>query len=435
MGNSGQQTAGPWPKQGARLATLRRPVLRLANPATIAMLLLALACLIGTAEAKQERISCLLIGSVIPGVCPLPNYFTEDPLFTYVSDPQQSGLPEEERLRLDRLYFPRTRKVLVDKFDMVFIYDPRLQHWEPRFFSDLNYAFREAGMPSLWSFGPSYPFIASTVFYETLPIYDYSGYFHSPWHIEIRDDREPVFLPFRELGMQRVVGYGYGRMLPRQGSTTWVDIQPQDLPWMVSWRPGGKEAGLSWVCADEFCIYWWALAPSVRGQNPFAIDMMTNLVLHSLDLPLITDVRARREARYLLSSLRAEESLVLSMIEWADKFGANTMPLSERVAELNLDMAKAKEHYLDQEYDSAITILDSTSSEMAAMTKDAVDLKNAALRWVFVSEWLVVTATFCLSGASVWSLMVRRKVYRPAAATRVSPTYKGKGIWSEEKQM
>jgi len=397
-------------------------------------MVVALSCLAATAEARQERISCLLIGSVIPGVCPLPNYFSEDPLFMYMSDPQQAGLPDEERLRLDRLYFPRTRKVLLDKFDMVFIYDPRLEHWEPRFFSDLNYAFREAAMPSFWSFGPSYPFIASTIFYETLPIYDYSGYFSRPWRLVFRENREPVFLPFRELGMERVVGHGYGRMLPRQGSVTWVDMQPLDLPWMTSWRPGGKEAGLSWVCADEFCVYWWALAPSARGLNPFAIDMMANLVLYSLDLPLITDVRARREARHLLSSLRAEESLALSMIEWADKFGANMMPLSERVSKLDIDMGKAKEHYVDQEYETAVTILDSTSSAMSAITKDAVELKNEALVWVFVSEWLVVTATFCLSGVCLWSLMVRRKVYRPAAATRVSPAYKGKGIWSEEKQ-
>jgi len=63
-----------------------------------------------------------------------------------------------------------------------------------------------------------------------------------------------------------------------------------------------------------------------------------------------------------------------------------------------------------------------------------VDLKNAAMRWVFLSEWLVVTGTFCISGISVWSLMVRRKAYRAAATTRVSPAYRGRGIWSEEKR-
>jgi len=96
-----------------------------------------------------------------------------------------------------------------------------------------------------------------------------------------------------------------------------------------------------------------------------------------------------------------------------------------------VDMARAKEDYLDQEYDGAITILGSTSSAMALITSDAVRLKNEALFWVFLSEWLVVTATFSLTGVSVWSLMVRRRLYRPASTTRVSPTYKGSGTRHE----
>ncbi len=56
-----------------------------------------------------------------------------------------------------------------------------------------------------------------------------------------------------------------------------------------------------------------------------------------------------------MSDLRAQESLVASMIEYAEKFGANTVPLSERVSKSGAEMGTAKQHYLDQEYDSAIT--------------------------------------------------------------------------------
>jgi len=178
-------------------------------------------------------------------------------------------------------------------------------------------------------------------------------------------------------------------------------------------------------------MYWWAVHHSTHGQNPYGIDMMANLVLYSLGRPFITDVRARREARHLLLGLRSQASLVVSMMEWADGFGANTLPLSERVAKLDVDMARAKEDYLDQEYDAAITILHSTSSAMSLITSDAVRIKNEALFWVFLSEWLVVTATFSLSGVCVWSVMIRRKLYRAAPTTRVSPTYEGSGTWHE----
>ncbi len=379
---------------------------------------LLLACSNALPEAGQARISCLSIGDT--SIVPLPGYFAEDPLFTYVPLPQV-GQTKEERLRLDRLYFPRTRKELLRKFDMVFIHDPRIDHWEVRYFADLDYAFREKGMASFWSFGPSYSFIASTIFYDILPIHDYHGYYHRAWHIVFEDGREPVFLPFREYNIEKVIGDGYGNMAARLGSTTWAKMQPINLPWMVSWRPGGERAGMAWVLADEFCMHWWGVHLATRGQNPFAIDMMANIILYSLDRPLITDVQSRREARHLLSRLRAEKSLVFSMIEWADGFGANTMPLSERVTQLDADMARAKEHYLYQDYDGTISILRSTSSAMAIITSDAVRLKNEALFWVFLSEWLVVTATFCLSGFSVWSLMIRRRLYKPAPTTRVSP--------------
>ncbi|TLN00246.1 hypothetical protein FDZ71_14660, partial [bacterium] len=77
----------------------------------------------------ERRISCFLIGSVMAGICPLPNFFTEDPMFTWEQDPHQAGLDLKERTRLDRLYFPRSRKMLLEKFDMIFFADPYIDHF------------------------------------------------------------------------------------------------------------------------------------------------------------------------------------------------------------------------------------------------------------------------------------------------------------------
>ncbi len=54
----------------------------------------------------DERISCFLVGSVQPTICPLPGFFAEDPLFIYESDPHQAGLPMDERMKLDRPLLP-----------------------------------------------------------------------------------------------------------------------------------------------------------------------------------------------------------------------------------------------------------------------------------------------------------------------------------------
>jgi len=52
--------------------------------------------------------------------------------------------------------------------------------------------------------------------------------------------------------------------------------------------------------------------------------------------------------------------------------------------------------------------------------KDAIDLKNMALLWVYVIEWSIVTATALIAGFVLWSLMVRRKLYQEVGATRLA---------------
>jgi len=369
----------------------------------------------------ERRISCFLIGSVQAGICPLPNFFTEDPMFTWEQDPHQAGLNLDERKRLDRLYFPRSRKMLLERFDMVFFADPYIDHFTATQFGDLHYAFTKGGMPSYWSFGPAYgQVIQPSILNDVLPIYDYKGYIHQGWHAVFRRDRDPVFLPFIDLGVERVPGEAYARMWPREGTVTWADMQPLDLPWIVSWRPGGKEAGLAWVFADEFNYYWWGTISEARGANPYALDLMANVILYSLDRPLLTDILARRSARLSIAAYRSEKLLVLSMMDWADKFGANTLPLSNRLGELDSDSSAAFDQYLDQEYDSVISTMAVLSSRLKDITALAVRLKDQALFWVFISEWLAVTSAAIFAGVLVWTLMIRRKAYRPVKVTRLT---------------
>jgi hypothetical protein len=49
---------------------------------------------------------------------------------------------------------------------------------------------------------------------------------------------------------------------------------------------------------------------------------------------------------------------------------------------------------------------------------DALVLKDRALFWIYVIEWLSVSGTFLLAGFVLWTLMVRRRLYRQVASTR-----------------
>jgi hypothetical protein len=371
-------------------------------------------------KAESERISCFVLGKVHASLCPITGYLEEDPLFTYSLEPIPSGLTDEERRKYDRLYYPRTREILLETYDMLFFSDARIQHFTPRQYHDLDFSFREAGLPSVWSFGPAYgQAIESSILHEVLPVSDHNGHFHKNWRVVFRPQQDHVFDPFVELGMERVIGDGYAYVVPRPGSIVWGDMQPLDTPFLVSWRPGGSQGGLTWVFADEYNQLWWGLSSTARGNNPYAIDMATNLILHSLDRPLIRDIHSRREGRRLISTFKAQKLLVLSLMEWADNFGANVLDLSERLSILEYRVDDAFHRYLDQDYHSTITIMQSTETTIIDITGDAIRLKNEALLWVYISEWMVVTSVAMLTGFVVWTLMVRRRLYRRVETTRM----------------
>jgi hypothetical protein len=125
------------------------------------------------------------------------------------------------------------------------------------------------------------------------------------------------------------------------------------------------------------------------------------LILYSRGKPLVADIHARREARTLLSTFNSQKSLVLSLFEWADKFGGNIIPLSIQLTKLEDDVEGTTARYLDQEYQHAISMMDSIAPRIIKITEEAIEAKDQALIWIYLSEWLAVTSTAVISGIIV----------------------------------
>jgi hypothetical protein len=66
----------------------------------------------------------------------------------------------------------------------------------------------------------------------------------------------------------------------------------------------------------------------------------------------------------------------------------------------------------------ALELIIEAIAEAEAAEEEAVRVKNSALFWIYVIEWLVVTATLMISGMVVWGLMVRRRYFREVRSTR-----------------
>jgi len=362
-----------------------------------------------------ERISCFAIGWVDPAINPFTAFFQVDPLFTYSVEPIHPTLSREEKRKLDRVYYPRSRDALIGDYDLMVFRNARIDHFTTRQLDDLHFAFSEGEMTSIVTHGPDWDEVWKvSSLYEITPLreYDMIGGIR-PYTVRFRREREPVFLPLVELGLEEVWGLGFHTMQVKQGATIWADIVPYGLPWLVQWRPAGGDPGMQWVLPGGFNQEWFG------ESNRYAIDFATNLILHSLGRQLISDIHSRREARHLISAFQARKVVVLDMADWADSFGADTRELIERLFSIEAGAEEAVDLYLRRDYPAAITRMEQVSSEISLIAEDTVRLKDRALLWVFVSEWLVVTSVAILSGLTVWNLMVRRKKYRQVMVTRL----------------
>ncbi len=375
----------------------------------VILMILVSSCFPALASSEQ------LTGMVVGGAHYKPFWILsiEDPMLTLDVHPLPGGVSIEDKRKLDRIYYPRTRKELL-AYDIMVFHSPRIQHFLPRQVHDLDYAFREGEMAAFCGLtglglGWEHP-----VLLEVIPIHERSvSPYHRSYRVRFRTNRHPVFSPFLKYGAEKVFGNVYTEMYIKQGATVWGDIVPYDLPWLVSWRPGGGDPGILWNVAHRFDIWW------DESNNPYALDVATNMIFYSLDMELIGDIPARREARRMFRNIRAHVSLIGSMMNWAESFGANTAQLYEHLTYLEREAEGAADDYMDQDYGPAIEFLESLLEEVKLATAEAVRLKDEALMWVYLVEWLAVSGTGALCGFALWTVMIRRRSYREVETTRL----------------
>jgi len=404
--------------QGIRTARIRHH----GSSACLAIIL-ALFSLAGiscvSAQPQTERISGFIIGHAgFVFEDPFRALFMQDPLFTYTLYPLPPDLSNHDKQKLDRVYYPRTRRVLIDSYDLMILHDARIMHFTTDKIHDLDHAFRNAEMTGIMVFMGSFLWdwvFDPTILRDLVPISHHEAAKYAGFKVVFRRDRDPVFLPFLDLGIENVMGNAVAEMTAKQGATIWGDIVPQNQPWLVSWRPGGENPGMQWVLIQWYWDGWWS-----EKNNPYSLDVATNLIFHSLDRPLIRDIQARRQARRLFATLQAKKSVALSTLEWAESFGGNIQTLWNRVNQLELEMREAYADYYEQDYEGTILFLESMSPKVSEIASDAVRLKDEAMFWVFLSEWAIVASVSIASGAVIWTVMIRRRMYKAVEATRLT---------------
>ena len=202
----------------------------------------------------------------------------------------------------------------------------------------------------------------------------------------------------------------------------WDYPQLGNPPVYATWEAGeGRTFAMThdWSCSWEGAHEWGDTGGYFFARWDYYPDYAINLMLYLARKPLPTDYLVVHQYREQIHKIALGRSLLLSLIEFVDRFGANTRKIDEEIIALGSMVMDSEESYLDHDFEGALTGVRAALEKLKEIEELSVRIKNQTLLWVYVVEWLSVTGVSLLSGLVVWTLMIRRKLYRKVGVTRL----------------
>jgi len=404
----------------------------------MALVLLALIPLCGgKTDPSSGHIRVIGIGESYYPETRFPHLIRADPRLRYQPIPanwyegsfSNVGSGKEDVMRFIRQYMPKTYPDFVENYDVMLLSDFEVDVITPLQFSWMERAVREEGTglgkyEMNWdtSYFQTFDMLVSSAVYPVFPASLSSGK-SIPTPLE---GIEPVPLnltgrppgsphPVVDLpGMRnyRVLGSGsYGFEIPREGAITIARFIPRGQDAIII-RPYGKGHALTCVPGldkiDGASISDW----------PFVVDFWINQMWYLAGEEIPEDIEKVHQLRSDSLTYINEKSLAISVIQFVEKFGATTQELYEMMDEVDGIKAESDRLYMEEQYDESLAKLREAFEGLMRLGERSVEAKESALFWVYTIEWLAVTGTMTLVGFVLWSLMVRRRLYREVQVTR-----------------
>jgi len=342
-------------------------------------------------------------------------------------------ISDDDLHRLSRVYFPRNLKALLE-YEVLFFNHPRLnfltlnQHLMMVEFvgtegkASIAYPlshYEEVQSP--WISSPlSAAFPIDMEKFASAMQRNLPDEFPGLTRLRIDEESPPIFTNFRASGIFAERIYQWNRpAFAKPGAKTWVSMidGPSNLPEapaFISWPYGKSEAwafgihpnhlGLHWERAGE----WWELVflsmcYHTSGGGLLEFDESLSMKMVKSQFGLFRDL----------------SMMFHNIIDFVSKVGANTANAEVALQSAIEVREEAELDYLAREYESAETMI-TEAIDMANLAMDeAVDAKDRALMWIYISEWSATLAVAIVAGFILWSLMVRRRLYRSVKTTQL----------------
>lgn len=372
-------------------------------------------------DPETGKVRVLYIGDGW-GQSPVPRY-QSDPAFTVMSVPTSElhvghGVMTFDNIAMKkfvRLYMPRTFEEMLDKYDLVILSDANIgfmgkEHilWIRN--SLTEYGFGLVMVGGLESFGGPRG-VPWTPLEDVLPVnLIMGGWVYQSYKVKPATDH-----PFtRSLPWETIpLFHGLNRVSLKEAAVLLLRADDIDYPPLSCWDVGeGRSVAHTpdWTPSGGTDVMRWE----------YYVDYVANIAF----LATRNDIPQNAQLLHLLRtsfwSTRSRLTSVMDTINFVEKFGANINKIEGRLGDVRTMIFDAERLYIRQDFDLARRTIDEIDAKIIELQGEAMRLKDLALLWVYIIEWTVTTGTALLAGFVLWTLMVKRRLYREVEATRMT---------------
>jgi hypothetical protein len=182
----------------------------------------------------------------------------------------------------------------------------------------------------------------------------------------------------------------------------------------------------SWVWWDVGKGRFFASAPGFRGGSAGRAfihwkhypDFVSNMVYFLAGLTPPTDVNLLYTTRARFRDIHDQRQTILGLIDFISKFGADTRNVDKKLIEAEIVLKVARQEFVDLQLEDSRNSADEVLDILATAYALAFEARDTALFWIFLTEWLAVSGTGLICGFILWTLMIKRRLYREVQVTR-----------------
>lgn len=382
-------------------------------------------------SVDSSRVKVLYIGE--PMGSPLPYFVAliNDPFFDVA--PVQAftyGLPVEVAWRSVRRYMPRNYEKLSEYHAVTLVYaDAKL--FKPEWKSWFSEAVVENGVGLTFTgqdvarYGFLWEWLESTVG-EVLPIERPSitefGIGDQPGSVRVVKPEHPLMasLPWSEMGRHGNF-YDCTVISTKQGSEILAELVPafgQANPFLVWWGVGeGRSLAIMTRFSKEY-----------RNPNdpffewPYLGDFACNYHLYVAGRRLPEDVEIIHLIRTTMVDAWVVKNTLVRSIDFISKLGGNPRPLEDMLREADDKLRDSRLMYLDYDFEGSLALVEDMADDMGEILEATIRVKDQVFLSIYLIEWSILMSTSMVTGVVIWSLMVRKRLYKEARSTRLALT-------------